>query len=220
MIINENGLIKTNVIKLYDEKTILGYITKLGSEKVSIDFKEHETTILFENFTKKDFTIENVIEDNNKYIVFIKINTFCYENSAFTPLCADLKLFFEVKNKKLEFIDKEISNVKFTLFVFLDYVDELQKLSKDISEIKELKAEFRSYEFLDMIKFLTSESAKYKDPIRKITSAVKHKESNDKILDYYNEILEYKNNMDGVIKEVKKRVENAKENVEKEKVEN
>lgn len=143
-IIQDNNLIETEIIKLYDLDLILNIIKDIKynyMEKVYYNRQERSnklTDVLFNEFSTNDFNIENVTEEEGKYQVLIQYRTEKYnianeifiDNVGRKVLKGELKLFFKKNKKRFELESYEIVNTKFAIGI----EEAIYSLSKAMKE--------------------------------------------------------------------------------------
>ena len=142
-IIEENHLIKTNVIKLYNKDHLLTTI-KLFSYNYSKDviYSNEEQVIklkniLFDKFTNDDFIIEDVNEIEDKYEVIVSFKTKKYtldnnQEKFNSPLFGKMKIYFKYYNNNFKYETFTIYNVG---FYFNDIKQLIAKIGNSISKI-------------------------------------------------------------------------------------
>ncbi len=138
LLISENKLVETTVVKLYDKELILSNINQIKydySEEVAY-INENKTlkliNILFNEFTIKDFFIDDVNEKNGKYEVVLSFKTSKYilddsQEEKTRKLLGTIKLYFNLSNKRFELTSYKVDNVRF-------YSNQLNKLFSSIGE--------------------------------------------------------------------------------------
>lgn len=90
-IIDENNLIKTNIIKLYNKEIILKFLKNINYKEDEEIFYDVDKTsklinIFFEDFSTNDYYIEDVSEDGESYNILIKLKTDKYELSDISAI--------------------------------------------------------------------------------------------------------------------------------------
>ena len=126
-IIQDNNLIETEIIKLYDLDLILNAIKTIRynyvEETCYNDQEENNNLIdvLFNKFSTNDFYIENVKEEDGKYKVFIHYRTKKYDVSNDEDIInknyleGKIKLFFKKNKGKFKLEDYEIVYSRFVI---------------------------------------------------------------------------------------------------------
>ena len=153
-IIQDNNLIETEIIKLYDLDLILNTIKEIKynyMEEVYYNSQERNNKlidVLFNEFSTDDFNIENVTEEDGKYQVLIKYRTEKYNisNDAIIDsinrkiLIGKIKLIFKKKKKNFELEDYEIIYSKFAI-----RLEETLLNISDIIKTSILNSNYESY---------------------------------------------------------------------------
>lgn len=143
-VIQDNSLIETEIIKLYDLDLILNHIKDIKynyMEEVYYNWQEQSnklTDVLFNKFSTNDFNIENVTEEDGKYQVLIQYRTEKYnisneiaiDNVSRKILKGELKLFFKKNKKSFELESYEIIYSKFAIGI----EEAIYSLSKAMKE--------------------------------------------------------------------------------------
>lgn len=143
-VIQDNNLIETEIIKLYDLDLILNHIKDIKynyMEEVYYNRQEQSnklTDVLFNKFSTNDFNIENVTEEDGKYQVLIQYRTEKYnisneiaiDNVSRKILKGELKLFFKKNKKSFELESYEIIYSKFAIGI----EEAIYSLSKAMKE--------------------------------------------------------------------------------------
>lgn len=143
-VIQDNNLIETEIIKLYDFDLILNHIKDIKynyMEEVYYNRQERSnklTDVLFNEFSTNDFNIENVTEEEGKYQVLIQYRTEKYnisneiviDNVSRKILKGELKLLFKKNKKSFELESYEIINTKFAVGI----EEAIYSLSKAMKE--------------------------------------------------------------------------------------
>ena len=176
-IIEDNNLIKTNVVKLYDKELL---ITNINSLKYNYSddvlYSEEEpiiklTNIMFNDFTYNDFVIDDVNESNSKYEVILSFKTKKYTLDAELDeidrtLLGKIKLYFKIACDEINLETYKIENVKF----YKSYINQIlsnietlysyilkasrEKLNKsleiDLESFKEINSFYHAEDFLKM----------------------------------------------------------------------
>ena len=128
-IIQDNDLIETEIIKLYDIDLILNSIKKIKynyNEDVYYSTQEQNNKledVLFNDFEKNDFNIENVIEKEGKYQVLIQYRTEKYiisddaiiDKISRKILKGKIKLIFSKDKREFKLESYEIVYSKFAM---------------------------------------------------------------------------------------------------------
>lgn len=142
-IIEENHLIKTNVIKLYNKDRLLTTI-KLFIYNYSNDviYSNEEQVIklkniLFDQFTNDDFIIDDVNKVEDKYEVIVSFKTRKYtldsnQETNNSPLFGKLRIYFKYYNNNFKYETFTIYNIG---FYFNDIKQLISKIGNSLSKI-------------------------------------------------------------------------------------
>lgn len=123
-IIEDNGLIKTTVVKLYNKELLLDTVQLIKyNYSAEVSYLQDETLItltdiLFNNFTISDFIINDINENDNKYEVILSFETKKYVvdhelEEINKPILGKIKLYFKINDEGVDFETYKIENVKF-----------------------------------------------------------------------------------------------------------
>ena len=154
ILINENDLIETDIIKLYNKDLILKYFKDLKfSHEQGIYYYEEENKIIledinFEDFDKNDFWVDDVKKDSEDYRVIAEFYTKKYstnegkESSNKRNLVGKIIFNFKENDRKFELIGYSITNVRFNFSTFgtlsnlIDFIKESLKSLEYINSQK------------------------------------------------------------------------------------
>ena len=151
ILINENNLIETDIIKLYNKDLILEYFKSLKfSHKQEICYYEEENKIIledinFEDFDKNDFWVDDVKKDSEDYKVITEFYTKKYstnegkESSNKRNLVGKTIFNFKEKDRKFELIDYSITNVRFNFSILSNLIDFIKESLKSLEYINNQK---------------------------------------------------------------------------------
>ena len=200
IIVQENELKETEVVKLYNKKYILSQLVNVkynlskeiyypnngGSIKLN--------NILFDNFTEDDFVIDDVVKFNHGYEVFIIFKTYKYKLDCVEAgrilLQGNIKMHFEIKNDKIVFQSYNIENVMFKQ-IFKDEI--LEDVIDNIYSIDSNEYRLQLYNLLNRIEM--KKKIKFKNKFNEFVNNVKSYNDLYELYDYllkYNELTQSK----------------------------
>lgn len=188
-IIEENNLIKTDIIKLYNKELIRTFIQSINYKNYNYDVLYQFNNIVvsvkdinFTNFDTKDFYIDNVLENKeikDSYIVKVNFNTLNYsleENIAIPikeRILGNITLYLNKNNSSFNLLDYKINNVHFLSTYFKNLSNtvaeiinnsfsfDLEKLSNPFEDIQN-----------NIINPFSSELEKLTDPFKNIQNNI------------------------------------------------
>lgn len=123
-IIEDNKLIKTNVVKLYNKELLLTTINSIKyNYSNDVLYSEEEpiiklTNIVFNDFSHNDFIIDDVNELTDNYEVILSFKTKKYTldtelDEINRTLLGKIKLYFKITGDEINLETYKIENVKF-----------------------------------------------------------------------------------------------------------
>lgn len=131
-IIEDNDLVETNVVKLYNKGLILATINSIhyDYQKDVIYYNEESNIklidVLFSEFTSDDFVIEDVNEVDEKYEVILSFETKKYtldnlqkENNK--PLLGKIKIYYVDNNQQFICQSYTLENIRF----YRNYINQI-----------------------------------------------------------------------------------------------
>lgn len=161
-IIKENNLIETDIIKLYNKKEIKRFFQNINyenyNENVLYQFNNIDVlvkNINFKEFDSTDFYIDNVIEDEENYIVKVNFSTLKYSFeeditiSIKERILGNITLYLNKENSSFTLVNYKINNVHFISTYFNELSTNISKaidnlninynlqISKKVEEIQE-----------------------------------------------------------------------------------
>lgn len=141
MIIKENHLLETEIIKLYSLDFILTYIKDIKYKyDEEVHYNENEkirlVDIIFGDFTKEDFEINSVKYNENEYEVFVYFSTNKYKmeiNEEVNKKILNGKIKFVFLKDKGEFklLNHQLTNIEFQSTL----IESFNNISRAITQI-------------------------------------------------------------------------------------
>lgn len=205
LLISENNLIETDVIKLYNKDRILSIIRNLKyNYSKDIIYSEEDKikiiNILFKNFVNDDFVILDVNRvDDKQYEVILSFKTKEYQlNNPQVEieklLFGNISLYISIKNEEFHLESSKINEVSF-------YKNDFDKL---ISIIRESFSNIYSKELDTIIKSLNESIVKTFEPLQNINYPSQFQELKESI-SATSGLQELKNNINILNTNVKKK---------------
>lgn len=168
LLISENNLVETNVVKLYNKELILSAIKtfKFDYDKDVLYSEEDEVKVIdisFVEFLNEDFIISDVNDNEGEYEVIISFETKKYilnnlQEEKNRILLGNIKIYYSINNNEINLKAYKIDNVRF----YRNY------LNRILSSIGESVAKIYSEEFKTSIENLKKALEINLEPLKNI----------------------------------------------------
>ena len=175
-IIEKNDLKRTDIISLYNEKTVIEYIHNLNNDEIDIENenrKYEKVKIKTKELTEEDIVIENIIEKGGQFEIYLNINTTKYEGESSLPIQGKIIITLKKNKDKFDYIKHEYQVMKYYKSNYSEYINHLNRFNNSISTLvstitKNLKQQLEIPYLDTAIKELNKQFILYNKPLEEL----------------------------------------------------
>ena len=184
-IINENHLLKTDIVTLYDESKLLEHINKLKDEEIDVldaNGEVDKVIIKPSEFSKIDISIDDVKEDSGQFTITLNINTMKYNSTPLFSLHGKMILILRKNNKSFVHVNHEFKDMKYYKSFYTNYMDRINRINRinriassltmASSKLEELNNQLQISGLSEALETLSNQLKLYNEPMKEVIDKI------------------------------------------------